>query len=116
LIPRPRGLLEAVERLVKSADMMRMIQVDEAGRLLTIDLLVKSAMEESILDVELTYRPSTRSSDAEDDTNGLRLDDRTKSLIEVDTGLLREATDHPTRLVSRKSTIGPKFMLEDPFP
>jgi hypothetical protein len=115
LIPRPGSLLEAIERLVKPADMMWMSQVDEAGRLLAVDLLVKRAMEEGILDVELTYRPSTRSSDAEDDANGGRLDDGTECLVEVDTGLLREATDHPTRFVPRKSSIRSKFMLEDPF-
>jgi hypothetical protein len=60
-------------------------------------------------------RPGPRGSNAENDTNGRRFDDGTKSLIEIDTGLLREATNHPARFVARETTIGAKLMLEDPF-
>jgi hypothetical protein len=44
LVPSPRGLLEAVEGLVKSTNMLRTSVIDEARRLLAVDLLVKSAM------------------------------------------------------------------------
>jgi hypothetical protein len=88
LIPRPGSLLEAVERLVKTTPVVGMSQVDEAGRLLAVDLLVKRAMEKGILDTELMYRPGTRSGHAEDDANGGRFNNMTKCLIEVDTGLL----------------------------
>jgi hypothetical protein len=42
LVPRPRGLLEAIEGLVKPTNMLRMSVIDEAGRLLAVHLLVKS--------------------------------------------------------------------------
>jgi hypothetical protein len=44
LVPSLRGLLEAVEGLVKSTNMLRTSVIDEAKRLLAVDLLVKSAM------------------------------------------------------------------------
>jgi hypothetical protein len=72
-------------------------------------------MKKSILDVELVNRPGERNSKAEDNTDGLGLDDGTESLVEVDAGLLRESTNHPTGFISREATIGSKFMLEDPF-
>jgi hypothetical protein len=39
LVPSPRGLLEAIEGLVKTTNMLRMSVIDEAGRLLAVDLL-----------------------------------------------------------------------------
>jgi hypothetical protein len=45
LVPGPRGMLEAVERLMKFADMLGKRFVDEARGLLAVDLLVKVAMK-----------------------------------------------------------------------
>jgi hypothetical protein len=57
LVPSPRGLLEAVEGLVKPTNMLRMSVIDEAGRLLAVDLLIKSAMKKGILDIEMVNGP-----------------------------------------------------------
>jgi hypothetical protein len=116
LVPSSRGLLEAVERLVQTAHMLGTSVVDETRRLLAVDLLVKSAMEEGILDVELVNRPGTRDGDAEDGADRGWLHNRTKSLIEVHIGLLREPANDPTSLVVCKTPIRSKLVLEDPLP
>jgi hypothetical protein len=115
LVPRPGSLLQAVERLVKPADMVGASRVDEARWLLTVNLLVKSAMEKGILDIKLMNQPSTRSRNAEDDADSGGLNDRTKSLVEVNPGLLREAPYDPACLVASKPAVRGELMLEDPF-
>ena len=89
--------------------------VDEARRLLAVDLLVKIAMEKGILDVELVDGPRPRDGDAEDDADRGRLDDGAKRLVEIDPGLLREPADHPPSLVAGEATISVELVLEDPF-
>ena len=116
LVPRSRGLLEAVQRLVQATDVVGAVGVDEARRLLTLDLLVKIAMEEGILDVELVERPGARYREAEDDADRGRLDDGAECLVKVDPRLLREAANHPSRLVAGEAAIRVEFVLEDPFP
>jgi hypothetical protein len=112
LVPCARGLLEAVERLVKPTDVVRMSRVDEARGLNAVDLLVKIAMEEGILDVQLVHRPRARGGNAEDDPDSGWLDDGTESLIKVDAGLLRESTNNPSCLVASETTIRAKLVFE----
>jgi hypothetical protein len=73
---------------MKAAHIVWAASVDEARRLLTIDLLVKIAVEEGILDVELMNRPGSRDGDAEDDADRGGLDDGAEGLVEVDPRLL----------------------------
>jgi hypothetical protein len=56
-------------------------------------------MKECILDVEMMHKPYMIGGNAENDVYGGGFDDRTESLIEVNTGLPREATNNPTCLV-----------------
>jgi hypothetical protein len=51
----PRSLLETIKRLVKTTDIIHMRRINNLGRLLTINCLCKSTMQESILHVELMY-------------------------------------------------------------
>jgi hypothetical protein len=51
LVPSAGCLLEAVERLVKQADILGTSRVDEARRLLVVNHLVEIAMEKGVLDV-----------------------------------------------------------------
>jgi hypothetical protein len=44
LVPSSGRLLEAIERFVQAADIVRMRQVKKTWGLLTVDLLVKCAM------------------------------------------------------------------------
>lgn len=97
------------------ADVVGVDGVDEARRLLTVDRLLQIAMEEGILHVELVNGPPMGDGEAEDDSDCSRLDDRTKSLIIVDAGLLRVPANHPTRLVPSEGAICMKFVFEDPF-
>lgn len=52
-------LLEPVQRLPQQADIIRPRRIDEAGRLVTIDLLRQITVEEGVLDIELVHRPLT---------------------------------------------------------
>jgi hypothetical protein len=95
--------------------MLRTSGVDEARRLLAVDHLIKIAMKKGVLDVQLMNRPSTRGGDAEDDTDRGGLDDGAESLIEINSRLLGETANNLASLVASETTIGSKFMLEDPF-
>jgi hypothetical protein len=55
-------------------------------------------------------------SDAEDNMDSGRLDDRTESLLIVDTILLSEATNHPTCFITCKRVIVVVLMTKDPLP
>jgi hypothetical protein len=115
LIPCPRSLLEAIQGLVKTAYVVGVALVNKVGGLLTVDLLVKDATKEGILDVELVDRPRPRDGDAEDDPYRGRLDDGTEGLVEIDARLLREAANHPSCLVPSKAAIRVKLMFKDPL-
>jgi hypothetical protein len=53
LVPSPRGLLEAIERFVQTTHKLWSSQIDEAGRLLAVDLLIKIALKKAVLDVQV---------------------------------------------------------------
>jgi hypothetical protein len=115
LVPSPRGLLEAVERFVQTMHKLGSSRIDEAGRLLAVDLLVKIAMKKAVLDVQLPNWPAMRGGDAEDNVNGCRLGDEAEGLIKINTWLLGKTSNNPAGLVQCESTSGVKLVLEDPF-
>jgi hypothetical protein len=45
--------LSSIQRLDEEIDMIGVSKIDEAGRLTTVDMLRKLALEERVLDVEL---------------------------------------------------------------
>jgi len=49
--PRPWSLTKAVERSGEEADGIRLTRVDEASGLLTVDVLLKVAVQECVGDV-----------------------------------------------------------------
>jgi hypothetical protein len=55
MVPRPWGLLEAVERLVEPADHVRTRGVNKPGRLTVVNCLGEKTMQESILDIQLMH-------------------------------------------------------------
>jgi hypothetical protein len=83
--------------------------------LLAVDLLIKIAMKEGVLDVQLTNWPATRCGDAEDDADGHRLGDGAEGLIKINTLLLGKTPNNPADLIPREITSGVKLVLEDPF-
>ena len=94
-MPSPRRLLESVQGLLHEAHVVGGGRVDEAGRLLTVDGLVQVAMEKGVLHVQPMDRLGARSSDAEDDSDGRRLDNRAERLVVVDVVPLGEPTNDP---------------------
>lgn len=74
--------------------MVKSSWVDETWRLLAVDGLCEVIVEERVLDVQLVDRPRTRGSDAEDDLNRCRFDNRVKGLVVVGAVLLGEAADN----------------------
>jgi hypothetical protein len=67
------------------------------------------------LDIKLRGEPRTRDDNDEDNANGSRVDDRTKSLNVVNVGALRIYTNNPSSLVVSNTTIRVKLMAIDPF-
>lgn len=49
--PSSRCLLKAVQRLGEPTDMITASGIDEAGRLISVDLLIKNPVEESVFHV-----------------------------------------------------------------
>jgi hypothetical protein len=105
LVPGTRHLLQAIERLVETADMIRVIRIHKTRWLLAVDNLIKVAMEKSILDIKLTNRPGAGDGKVENQANHGRLGNWTKSLIIVNSGTLRESTNNPASFIARKSPI-----------
>jgi len=116
LKPRPGRLFKSIEGLDKTTDMVRVSLIDEACRLMAEHLFGKVAVQERILDVELMYRPRTRSCKMKDYPNCCRFDDRREGLVEVDARTLVEPTDHPSSLAALQGSVGVQFVLEDPLP
>ena len=88
LVPRPRGLLESIQGLLQQADMIWRSWVDKTRRLLAVDRLLQMAMKKSILHVELMDGPGARDGEAEDNPYRGRFDNRTESLVVVESMLL----------------------------
>jgi hypothetical protein len=57
LVPRTRGLLQTIEGLVQTTDMIRMRLVNETRGLLVIHHFLEIAMKKGILDIKLSNRP-----------------------------------------------------------
>jgi hypothetical protein len=95
---------------------IRVSRIDEPGGLLIEHLLLKMTMEKSIRDIHLVHWPAARDRKLENSKNGAGFDNRSKSVMEVNTFMLPKTADHPARLVTIKSAIRMKLMLEDPLP
>ena len=95
-----RSLFQPIQRLVQTTDMIRPRAINETSRLYTIDSLIKGAMQESILHIELMDMQTMEESHCERCTNGGRFDNRTESLIKINSRTLSEPAKNPTSLVS----------------
>ena len=105
LVPGARCLLEPVERPGQQTHIPRKRCVDETGRLLTVNLLLKMAMEESVGDIHLMNWPASGHCKLENGADRVRFDNRCKRLSEVKSSALSKTTNHPTSLVALKCTI-----------
>jgi hypothetical protein len=95
---------------------IRVSRIDEPGGLLIEHLLLEMTLEKSIGDIHLVQCTATRDRKMENGKNGAGFDNRSKGVMEVDTFTLSETADHPTHLVTIKSAIRMKLMLEDQLP
>jgi hypothetical protein len=100
---------------MKTTNVVGVARINEAWGLLTIDLLVKIAMKEGILDIELVDRPRPRDGDAENKADRSWLDDGAERLVKVNARQLREATDDPPCLVASKAAIRVELVFENPL-
>jgi hypothetical protein len=89
--------------------------VDEARRLLAGDGLIQVTVKKAVLYIELMNRLVARYSDAENNPDRGRFDNRAEGLVVVDAVLLREATNHPASLMTGKGAVGVALMLKDPL-
>jgi hypothetical protein len=108
-------LLQAIEEFVLTIYMLRPAGVDESGRLLGIDNLVESAIEEGILDVKLMDGLGARDGDVEDKLNGGGLDDGAESLIVVNARMRGEVAENPAHLAPSQGAVGVELVMKDPL-
>jgi hypothetical protein len=100
---------------MKKTYKVRRGRILKARRLLTVDCLIKSAMEKSIFDIKLMNRPCGGYGKTENNTNSARLANRRKSFFKINTLLLRKNVTYPTGFVACKSTIRMKFVAKYPL-
>ena len=115
MVPRARGLLQAVESTIEAAHMIRVGGINEPSGLVAEHHLGELAMEEGIRDVELPDLPVGGEGDGEDDPDGSRFNNRAKCLVEVDVVLLRETAQYPACFVAVESAVSFEVMTKDPF-
>src|SRR4051812_34434925 len=96
-------------------NMIRIGGIFKAKRLLTIDCFLKRAMKKIIFDIELMNRPRRRHNNAKDSTNSAGIDNWRESLIIINVVLLRVTTAYPSSLITCKTSIGIKFVTNNPF-
>jgi hypothetical protein len=90
-------------------------RVDEAGGLATLDNLGELAVEEGVLDIELTSLPFKGERDGWDNADHGRFDNRTECLVQVNTFLLRETVKHPACFVAVERAIMLQLVVKDPL-
>jgi hypothetical protein len=107
-------LLETIEGLVKSADVIRAAGINKPWGLLTVDNFIKSTVEEGILDIKLANSPRAGDGILQNEPDGSLFDNWTESLIIVEARTLRVATNNPACFVAGKATV--KLLSRDPLP
>jgi hypothetical protein len=88
--------------------------VDEPGGLAAVDSIRQSAVEESILNIELMDRSIPGEGEGEDDANDGEFDDRVEGLVVVHSGVLGEATKDPTGLVAVEGAVRGQLVPKEP--
>ena len=86
--PRAWRLLEPIEGFSQETHVVRVLGVDEAGRLGAVHRLMEIAIEEGVLYIKLVYRPVARCSEVENGPDRRWFHDWREGLIKVQTGPL----------------------------
>ena len=116
LVPSARSLLEPLQGPREQAHMIRRRLINEPSRLLTEHLFLKMPMKKSIRNIHLVHRPGARNRQLKNSPNRAGFDNGGESVGEVNTCSLTKTPNDPTSLVSVKSTIRMKLVLEHPLP
>ena len=85
MVPSTRGLFEAVYSFAEFADMMRLVAVNKALWLGHKDVLGDRALEKCIVDIKLTYGPTTSDGKRENHSDYSWFDNRTECVMVVNT-------------------------------
>jgi hypothetical protein len=115
LKPSSRSLLESINRLLKLADMLRLVGRHITRRLHHVYLFFQNPMKECIPHIKLSKRPVVSHCKSKDKSNSWRFDNWTKSLFKIYHILLVEAFCYQSCLVMRNGTITVSFELENPL-
>lgn len=89
--------------------------INESNRLRAVDGFGQSSMEESILDVKLTYGPCSGEGQRQYGAHCCGLHHGTERLIVINSGTLSETAENPPSLVLVESAISMKLVAIDPF-
>lgn len=108
-------MFETVKGFVKTTDIVWKRSVNEARRLLTVDTLIESTMEEGVLNVKLMDQLVMGDSDGKNSMDNGQFDNWAKILLIINARLLREAMNYPSWFIAVKRAIGLVFMSENPF-
>lgn len=88
IVPCPWCLFKAIEGPLEETNIIWFGLVNKIRRLVHVDSLVKIAMEEGVLDVELVERPVTRGGNTEHGTDGSQFNHGDECLVIIDAKLL----------------------------
>lgn len=109
------GLFETINGFGEKADMIRMIRVNEARWLSHEDLFGEIPIEESIMDVKLTYWPIRGNCNGKYDADGSGSDHRAECIKVVNAFILVIAFGNQASFVTFDRSIGMTFDAKDPF-
>jgi hypothetical protein len=88
--------------------MLRSISINEARRLAHINFFLQVTMEQSVLNIQLMQRPTSRNCQRKEEPNSGMLDNGSKGILIVKTIALLEPFGNKTRLIALN---GPTYMF-----
>ena len=104
--PGPRSLFEAINGLVKLANMIRETRILELGWLPHIHRIGQVAMKKGIVDIKLVELPVINNNNSQDNPDCCRLHHRAKSMRNVETGNLTKTLSNKACFMSINRAIG----------
>jgi hypothetical protein len=114
-MPGTRCLLETVESLDHTTQMLWLRMINKPRWLTHVHFLLKNTMKESVLNIELAKMPTIRDRERKKQMNSSRFDNRTEGVIVVKTIPLFKPFRHKPRLVPFNRTIRAPLYFEDPL-
>lgn len=110
--PSPKGLFQTIGSLVNVAHQMRRMLVFKPRWWHHIHIFIQDSIEESIINIQLSYWPLTQKSYSKNHTNDNWFNHETKCLSEVKTNKLIVTFSHKSCLIASHETINISFKFE----